>query len=230
MRKYTSFCILLLITFISCNPNLPNDSSSSENEKKSNSKEEPIKLTSLDTIHVINTINKIDTLTEKDFSKLPSDSNYLVAAYVTLATPAWGDDKHFDDSFIDLYVKINKTTGDSLIGINHIRNGSGIGAGGCIYGNIDFPNGLKSVWYNAIDKVNLSMNYIKEDFQKDLRSDVWDARFEVVFKFRDGRYLCSGYNDPAMKVEFVDRPRHWNIYTVHPVYMFNKPQLIPPFQ
>lgn len=159
--------------------------------------------------------------------------NSLVEGHVTLATPSWGDGKNGNDSFLDLGVEITTNDGQVYYGRNNVRNNSGIGPGNAIFPILTFSD-LNKLNYDNISKVRLSMAYWKEDYQKDLRMDVWNVRAEVVLTFKDKSILATGYNEPATGLEFTDfyehgQHRQWTFFTVIRSGMYSRPTLVPPY-
>lgn len=141
--------------------------------------------------------------------------NDLADAWVTIGTPSWGDDKHADNSWINPEVIVNCIDGSKVVGKSEIRDGSAVPSGQIFRSHLTFPSGISKINYDNISSVELSLICMKPDFKGDYRRDDWDARNEVVFRFKDGKTLATGYSDKAVKIIFSDNWIRWNLYLIN---------------
>jgi len=156
------------------------------------------------------------------------DNPILVKSYVTISTPIWGDDKNINDSFLKLKLILSTEDGGMQIAQNELRDNSGIGKGAAIYVNLDFAN--PAITKQSIQQIKLEIRYVKENYQRDLSMDEWDARAEAVLEFDDHSILATGYNDPAQHLEFTRTTGLWTPFDVMKSNCFDQPTLVAPFQ
>ena len=152
----------------------------------------------------------------------------LKDSYVTLATPAWGDDKNGDDSHLDLTVIFTTKDSYKYKGKVFVGDNTGIGPNNSIYPHLDISAFKEKIDYNNISEVELLVEYYYTSSDP-LGTDKWDARFEIVMEFESGKFLTSGYNDPAVKLYFNITKASWTLGPVYRSNFFNEATLKPPF-
>jgi hypothetical protein len=160
-----------------------------------------------------------DSVNSQNNSAIPIDS--LLGAWVALGTPETGDDKNGDDSNLYIDVYVTTTDGKRYRGYAEAGNRTGIGPRHVIGLPISFKKYNGNFNNSQINYQNLgsvdtfTVIYVKPNYNE-FNHDKWNARAEVVFHFKDDKYLTTGYNEPQTELTFYDLKRTWVPFSPYP--------------